>query len=133
MSVVEAARLLVAPQVVHSLAFRRAAMGRLSHEGVMPELLGWKRSFERRLWGAGLPFYFVGLASNWARLDLFPGRELAREEWLIAGMAGLDVARVVDLPQLVWGGHLERYAPWLWLLPEPCEAENSAEFSASRV
>jgi hypothetical protein len=114
-TVAGAARELMAPEL-RTLAFRKVAYGVHDYSGVEPELLRWKREFERALADNGFPFYCLEMAPDWCSyVHVSRVYDLRRCEWEVLAALARDAARKVQA-KMVWGGDFRVYHPSFWLL-----------------
>lgn len=98
-TVVGAAKLLFAPELVRSVAFRRLAYGVHDYGGVDRRLLDWKKGFERELAKHFFPLYCHGLDVNSACYVHFSrGLDVSAAEWEIIRALGGEVARRLGVP-----------------------------------
>lgn len=98
---VAAAQALVAPEVIRSVAFRKLATGALSFDGAHPELLAFKRAFERTAWSAGFPVFASTLERREIVYRRFPlERALNELELKLVLALGEMVSWQVDVPIL---------------------------------
>lgn len=118
---VDAAKGLIAPDVVGSLMFAVSAYGVHDYSQSSEKLIGWKRAFEKELKRHAFPFYCDQLGYDYACYSHYPrGRGLSSEEWSVYGAVGAEVSRRLDWP-VVWGA---LGAPWLWLLAAELRARD---------
>jgi hypothetical protein len=114
----EAARELTAPELRHTIAFRKAAFGVHDYSGVNPDLLRWKRAFEKVIGdekeGYCWPLYCIELSNDWCSFVHFTRvYDLRRCEWEVISALAAETARRCEV-QLVWGGSGRVYHPSVW-------------------
>lgn len=92
----EAARNLVDPGTIHSLPFRKDALGRLSYKDVEPAVIAFMLNFRDALWKEGIPMFACSIAVEGVQfIHWHRGDELLAVEWDIIHAIGRDVSRLL--------------------------------------
>lgn len=104
------------------MPFRKRALGSLDYSGVNPDLLRFKKAFDRQLWQYHcFPVLCLYLGTDYARYVHYPrAYDLCAWEWKVIAGVGFEVAAALDVP-VTWGGDLEgeNFEPSLWSLSLP--------------
>lgn len=88
---------LVRPDIVQSLAFRKAAMGVHCYDDISERVLTLKRAVEKRAWAEMIPLYCVELLSDAVCYAVYPDNEMWPTQWAFIGSMGEAVASSLQI------------------------------------
>lgn len=86
------------PTTIHSLAFRKAAMGVHDYGGFPENVLELKRKFEKRCWEEQIPVYCTLMEPGALCYALYPDTAMFPADWLVLAELVRWIARDLKLP-----------------------------------